>query len=292
MIRNFLYLDTEKVKSHSAQLFEGVTEYVSKSSGNSKEELMEQKGPVGSGRLLGDILRKEGSSTEYKFLDDFAYSLFEDKIREENLLRTINPNENFENLLGHYVEVEGRLGINETSEVVRLLSGFNDFGEAMYRVTTHQEHEAKSLGKGRSDSEIKAGAKAAGFQMDRKYSEALAHLIEFGYLDLVEAYFDVDQTTVSAPLKRDSLRESTRVLLNKYSRLSQSNIKMVGIVTQVGDNAVLDHDKKDVKDAGNLKQAMRILGVHQKSLEDTFIGQSTNDIIVDPLAIYSTILTS
>lgn len=57
MIKNFIYLDEEKMYSLSSQLFEGVTEYVLNESLSGKVESEEQKGSVGSGRILGDILR-------------------------------------------------------------------------------------------------------------------------------------------------------------------------------------------------------------------------------------------
>ncbi len=78
-IKSFLYLDYEKLKSHSSQIFEGVTEYVSKNESEIIESVEQQKGPVGSGLILGNILRKDKTSAESRFLEDYAYSLFEEK---------------------------------------------------------------------------------------------------------------------------------------------------------------------------------------------------------------------
>ena len=63
MIRNFLYLDSQKLRSISSQLFEGFSERVIKRSHESKSEQETQKGPVASGRFLADILTVESSSS-------------------------------------------------------------------------------------------------------------------------------------------------------------------------------------------------------------------------------------
>jgi len=71
MIKNFVYLDVEKLHSLSSQVFEGVTEYVLNESSTESENSESQKGLVGSGRVLGDILRQSEKTSERKFLNDF-----------------------------------------------------------------------------------------------------------------------------------------------------------------------------------------------------------------------------
>ncbi|HSH24742.1 MAG TPA: hypothetical protein VLA13_04310, partial [Massilibacterium sp.] len=84
MIKNFIYLDEEKMYSLSSQLFEGVTEYVLNESASERDETEEQKGPVGSGRVLGDILRNSERNTEKKFLNDYSYTIFEKKLLDDD----------------------------------------------------------------------------------------------------------------------------------------------------------------------------------------------------------------
>lgn len=77
MIKNFIYLDEDKMYSLSSQIFEGVTEYILDEKSTESEETESQKGPLASGRILSDILKRVGRTTEKKFLNDFSYSLFE-----------------------------------------------------------------------------------------------------------------------------------------------------------------------------------------------------------------------
>lgn len=57
MIKNIIYLDEAKMYSMSSQIFEGVTEYVLNEVSSTHEDTEEQKGPVGSGRVLADAER-------------------------------------------------------------------------------------------------------------------------------------------------------------------------------------------------------------------------------------------
>ena len=52
MIRNFVYLDSEKLRSLSSQLFEGVTDSVLKAEADETTAEESQKGPVGSGQVI------------------------------------------------------------------------------------------------------------------------------------------------------------------------------------------------------------------------------------------------
>ena len=57
MIKSFIYLDEQKMYSLSSQIFEGITEYVLSESGSENQNSESQKGPVGSGRVLADVIK-------------------------------------------------------------------------------------------------------------------------------------------------------------------------------------------------------------------------------------------
>jgi hypothetical protein len=64
MIKNFLYLDQEKMYSLSSQMFEGVTAHVLTESTSTNEDSKTQKGPVGSGLVLAEAIRSNIRNTE------------------------------------------------------------------------------------------------------------------------------------------------------------------------------------------------------------------------------------
>ena len=72
MIKNFVYLDEEKMYSLSSQIFEGITEYILSESTSESQKSESQKGDIGSGRILGDILKQADRQSEKKFLHDYS----------------------------------------------------------------------------------------------------------------------------------------------------------------------------------------------------------------------------
>lgn len=67
MIKNFIYLDEQKMYSLSSQIFEGITAFVLNESGNEGKDSESQKGPVGSGRTLANVIKSSSKSTEKNF---------------------------------------------------------------------------------------------------------------------------------------------------------------------------------------------------------------------------------
>ena len=90
MIKNFIYLDEEKMYSLSSQIFEGITEYVLNESGTSNQDSESQKGPVGSGKILADVIISTSKATEKKFFHDHSFTLFENHLMEQNRVLDIS----------------------------------------------------------------------------------------------------------------------------------------------------------------------------------------------------------
>lgn len=86
----FVYLDEYKMYSISSQLFEGLTEEIIQYQSKEDEKKEEQQGPLGSGRLLGDIISESNGRAERRFLFDYAYTIFESRILDENLVSCIS----------------------------------------------------------------------------------------------------------------------------------------------------------------------------------------------------------
>ncbi len=285
MIRNFLYSDSEKIRSISSQIFEGVSEHVIHSRETASEVTEEQKGPLGSGKLLGDIFSRTESSKELRFLEDYAYTILENKLTEDDLLQSfsadsieVQPSKNF-------VKIRARLNINDLEASAKTLSEFNELGEAFWRVTNEPMGWLPGV-KILSDGEVKKKAGESGLYLNKRVADSASHILKFGYGDLIEANMTVGTTIFSAPIKRKFLREDENMILHKYSRRSQVDFVMLGIVTQRGDN----NDQEDipnVAEAEGLKNAMRALALHLRTVERTYSAPSKNEVIIDPIAIYS-----
>lgn len=289
MIRNFIYLDAEKLRSLSSQLFEGVTEYVLNSESSEAEKRDQQKGPVASGQVLADIFRQGTSSAQLRFLEDHAYVLFETQLFSEDRVDDVKDDSASDvPVTKQFARITSKLTINDIKEVLRLVKNFNEFGEAMYRVANQTTIEQSNRGKGMSDADVRNAAKTAGMQINKKFADSVGTTLTFGYQDLLEAQMTVGQTLFSAPLKRQSLRESEQMLVQKFSRRSQCNFSLLGMVTQRGSAAPRQPATVAV-DLANLKEGMRAMVDHMRDLEAEFTGPMANEIVVDPIAIYMSV---
>jgi hypothetical protein len=285
MIRNFLYLDSQKLRSISSQIFEGFSEQVINGTRRVDQTEEQQKGPLASGKVLADIFATEQSSSQLKFLEDHAYVILENELINKELLEEFDHSCDSSSKKS-FVKVSGRLQINDLKATHGMLDNFNTFGEALWRVTNTAAApsvNAKSV----PDAEARKKAGEMGMQLNRRYAESAAMVIKFGYGDLLEASIVFENKLFSAPLKREFLRETENLILHKYSRYSQQEFIILGAVTQRGDFSQNDATAPDVGDASGMKEAMRTLALHLRTFEQIFAGPSSNETVIDPIAIYT-----
>jgi len=309
MIKNFIYLDEEKMYSLSSQLFEGVTEYVLNESVSEKGESEEQKGPVGSGRVLGDILRNSERNTVKKFLNDYSYTIFEKKLLDDGLV-FVTPNaeqaveENIENM--SFIKITSKATFNDINSINETLKNFNKIGKALAHVTNfkkisavkEQLEKAKQNTKDRNKksqlqtqfkslTNINKLATESGLQQDQGFLDDLALLLSYGFQDQLEVQMNLDNRIFSANLNRSFLRESEDLVIRKYSRQTEVALTLFGIVTQRQRDKLEELEENE--DFDSIKEALMNLVSHLSNLESTFTGRLSNEIIVDPIALYTEI---
>ena len=285
MIRNFLYMDSQKLRSISSQLFEGVTEQVVQHGGDSEKKETIQKGPMNSGRLVADIFAKESSSSELRFLEDHAFTLLENKLIELEAIDQFDESATSAAPTKNFVRITGTLSINDTAASSETFKNFNKIGEAQWRSTHENAQTPKPLG----ETEARKHAREIGLQMNQRWTESVSYLLEFGFGGLLEFHVQIGASLFSAPIKREFLRESERMMLHKYSRVTQMPFTIMGIVTQRHDSDASENPVPDVIDAGSIKTAMRTLSLHLRNLEQVYAGPTKGEIILDPIAVYSVI---
>ena len=289
MIRNFLYLDSQKLRSVSSQLFEGVTDYVLHNQQERTEVSEQQRGPIASGRVLGDIFSKEKSSSEMRFLEDYAYSIFEERMTElelieDSLLSSFSVNSN-----KAFFKVTESLQINDVAATIRLIENFNELGEALLRLSLMPTNGLTGGGAQMSDHEVKKLAANNGLRIDEKLLKSVRKIISFGLNEVLEASVVTHNHLFTAPLKREFLRETADMILYKFSRVTQLKFTLLGMVTQRGNIAEPQDQLSDVKDAEGVKMAMRTLSRHMRTVEQSFLGPLSTELVIDPIAIYATV---
>ncbi len=289
MIRNFLYLDFQKLRSISSQLFEGVADYVLHRQDERTEVTEQQKGSVASGRILGDIFAKEKSSSEMRFLEDHAYSIFEQRLAELDLIEDSTLPGFSVSTQKSFFKVTNNLQINDIADTIRLLENFNTFGEALVRAMSMSPVGKASGATSMSESDIKKLATSQGLQLDEKFIKSLRTIITFGMSEILEASVVSADHLFTSPLKREFLRESAEMILYKFSRVTQQKFTLLGTVTQRGGVIEAADQLPDVSEAEGVKMAMRTLSLHMRTVEQTFLGPLSNELVIDPIAIYTAI---
>jgi hypothetical protein len=309
MIKNFIYLDEEKMYSLSSQLFEGVTEYVLNESSSEKGESEEQKGPVGSGRILGDILKNSERNTEKKFLNDYSYTIFEKKLIDDEMVRVVSSDEGEDSQVGtdkSFIKITSKATFNDINTINNTLKNFNKIGKALAHITNFQEilavreqlEKAKQNTKDRNQksklqtqlksmTNINKLATESGLQQDQSFLDDLSLVLTYGFQDQLEVQMEFFESIFSANLNRSYLREPEELVIRKYSRKTEVEFTLFGIITQ-HQREKLD-ELEENEDYESIKEALMNLVSHLSNVEATFTGRLSNEIIIDPIALYTEI---
>jgi len=315
-IRSFIYLDNYKMYSISSQIFEGLTEYILKSENTNTKEKEEQKGPVFSGRVLADIIEKDTNYTEKKFLHDFSYNLFEEALQKDNRVLEINKS-NISTELDKipdysFIKITSNVVFNDLETMEKTISSFNRMGEALGFITLKAKYdelmkEAQVDLKNIKDRNQKSNAihtlknKASfkkvlideGLNLDDDYLKNMEYLIQYGYHRQFEVQMPLSNSDkvslFSAQLNRDNLKESENNIVKKYSRESEKEFTLFGIVTQKMTKEKKEEMFESLKinnEDPNLKEAMFNMIKQLSNLENTFVGKLDYEYVIDPIALY------
>lgn len=305
-IKSFIYLDNDKMYSISSQLFEGLTEYILQDSKKTATEDDQQKKQAFSGKLMREIYQLEKGSSEKRYFHDYAYSLFEKELSERKLLCTIDDSGDLGDMTDkQFVKVHGKAYFNDYRALKETFRQFNEIGSALGYIqcygpmgevlkqiddaakkTNDRNQKAKIKNtKSSVDNIFKNYLREQGLNVNDKFAENLAKLYDFGYKDMFAVHIPylVSNIVFASILNREFLKEKEESLIAKYSRRTEIEFTIVGLLTQCGgEKAQIDPDDPE----GSMKQASLNFTSIISNLEDTFNGRLGNEYIIDPIAIY------
>ncbi|RZK79779.1 MAG: hypothetical protein EOO85_02690 [Pedobacter sp.] len=319
-IKSFIYLDKEKMYSISSQLFEGLTEHIINSEKDIDTQNTTQHGKFNSGEIMADIIQKESGSTEKKFLHHHSYNLFEQKLIDENRILSIDSN-NVDSVLhkvegAGFVKLTNRAAFNDAKMVKDTLVNFNKLGLALTYLQVSEElaniddniKEALSKTRDRNQinkikqtgkrTDLTSLAKERGLFIDPKQTENLEVLFEFGFNDgfhvQVPFISDDEYLLFSAILDRRFLLESENSIISKYSRETEKEFTILGMMTQTIKTSIKPplYKKAYLESLGlepeepNMKEGVMNIVSSMTNLEATFSGKLDYEYIIDPIAIY------
>ena len=304
-IKSFIYLDDYKLYSLSSQMFQGFTEYIISGSTASTEEEERQKGAFASGKMMSDILKKEKSSTEKKYLHDYAFNLLESELTNRGILHTITTTDTTDTIQSKgIIKVTGRAVFNDYSSLQSTISRFNSIGESFgyfqlkEQIKTTNDlissslHSTKDRNQKAKVKEIKTRTRTVftdylqenGLHIADDDIKHMSNIMEYGFHGELEfRVFPQGQPfQFSAILNREYLRDSEEQFVSKYSRQTEYDFTIIGILTQSGNT----NESLAEQGLNGMKNACLNLADKLTVVENLFLGRIDNEFIVDPIAIY------
>lgn len=307
-IKSFIYLDDNKMYSLSSQVFEGITQYILKEDVSMHGEGQAQKGQLLSGQFMADMLFQRNAKSEMRYLHDFAYNLFETELVSRKLLFESVKETNITELKDKsFIKVKGKIIFEDYEKILYTLQHFNEIGRAIGELSMQNEiqslkESASEMKKQTNDREKKnkigqiekSTRKQVdrilieqGLMIDEKDKNNVLTVMNFGYHDYYEIRLSIDgcDTLYTAIINQDNLKETEQTLISKYSRLSEKEFTIVGIVTQCGNERAIVPSIE----GNEMKKATINLIEKIDGLEEQFNGRTDNECIIDPIAIYTEI---
>lgn len=304
-IKSFIYLDENKMFSISSQLFEGITQYILQEDTKAYEEQNEQEGSFFSGRFMADMMFQRAVKSEMKYLHDFAFNLFEKELISRGLLYEVKSTDDIASLRDKgFVKITGQILFSDYGKMRDTIEHFNELGRAFGEIqlggisqemdeAIKQNNQIKDREKkNKQNQAIKAVKsrideylKEAGLILSDQYIKNLSTIMQYGYRDNYEIRLNIPESELycTAIINHAYLKEPEQILVSRYSRLTEKQFTIIGILTQVGNNKT-----ELLQPTGNdMKNATQGLTTQIANIEEQFNGRCTNEFIVDPIAIFT-----
>lgn len=298
-LRDFIYLDVDRVKSILAQIDRGLLTDRSDSSSSSKS--VEGKTGLSIPTLFevggaGQYMTTD-QSTETRTLHDFVYNETEEKLIVLNRLMVVPDdftskailNEEFRAKLSpvEYVLVRGRVSLDDYAYMKMLLDNYNEIIRTVIEFSYDQTLNSasgnqKAIIRKQIESEI---SKAS---LDKSYVKKLRHLFDIFTGDrlaiTVAPFPDEPDIRIVGPLQHQLLRECLEDVRFKFGTQPGSNWTVFGQIAAI--------PRKEEQRSGfeftysnDLNRAINTLFDSIRVVEDQF-RITYPEIAITPIAIY------
>jgi len=204
-----------------------------------------------------------------------------------------------------FIKVKSVAVFNDMNIITKSIKNFNELGEALALATNYQNivelreqlekfadttkdrnQKAKIRQELKSLTNIKKLAKEQGLRMDPKFLENLSFLLKYGFQDQFEVQLPIKNYVFTGNLKRECIKEDEQLLVRKYSRHAEKEFVMFGTIAQCKKVHIDLDEEEEGKDYQNIKEALMALVEKLSIVESTFTGRLSNEIIIDPIAVY------
>lgn len=288
-IREFLYLDVERVKSAIAQLDQGLaesfTEIVESQKGG---EVGGRAGFLGFGSIeaTGSYLTTDNRSVSATF-HDFAYTYMESKLLSADQVAVVEQDTPWPFVSGQFVLIQGEMSLDDYGYLISMASGMPDILRLMAKIGALEDW-LKMTSKQRRDFPRTVATAAEKENSPDWYFDAIAELLRTFYGEHLYITTRVgsrtDKRKVQGPLLREWLRDTPEILRHKYgSRLSGEWCVLGQIASSTFDHGTNVHEVNHNPEV--LDDSVDIVLDTLRELRNALEG-TTPKVTMTPIAIY------
>ncbi|HHX8572456.1 TPA: DUF6414 family protein [Vibrio alginolyticus] len=302
MIKNFLYLNEPKLYSFSSQLFEGITEYVLNEEQLQTTDEESQSGKVHSGRVIADVIKETSTSTTKKFLHDHSFNLFEKELEDSHCLLDVSIEKlTFDDICQtdkSFIRIRAKGKFVDMTEIQTLFSNYAKIGEAIAVLPLTEQFQTLEVLKAQNNKSKETRELQS--QLDKLIRERTVEMTSglppraiAGFETIIGSFGDdivrfqqqVNDVIFSTCLTHDYLREPLKNIYRKYSRKTAKEFTVLGFISHA--DGTQDPDVKEIPEGENMLRHMIGLAENMYELEQTFGKKGDNEIIIEPIAIYT-----
>lgn len=273
-LRNFIFIDKNKMYSFYSQIFEGVAESLVKSVFYSNEDKNM------TGKKLEETLIEASVKVQNVVLFDHIYNSLEAKMLPNILV--IDDKTTREDIKpSSIIKVSGYVTIEDYEHLSYLMGNFNDIGLA---IANMQMQSKDNLNK-QSNNSIEKYAKENGLTLDKKFTASIVKIIENFHGDSMEIVIENEESALDigfkALLDPKYLRVSPNELRILYGHKPCMKWTMVGEVTDIS--------YLSERHQGKSKNAFSELFMHLNDVDHSFsksTEESCDMIRISPIAVY------
>lgn len=269
-IRNFIYLDNDKLNSLYSQVFEGVAEAIIESYFGATQNIEEQKS---IGKTLEEKVGEISGTSTNRVLHDYMYNKFEEKI-DDKIVKCGNGIDVSPNSL---IKVTGKTRIEDYERLKVYLDEFNNLGLAIAYLQKEDGVSRKNL---------VALAKESGLQQDKKLLGALKQFLNLFENEGYEVIVNLEEKEYRGIISKKYLRLSPDMIRMLYGNNPCMEWTLVGQVTRIYPENVVESPQEEHNDS-SMKGSLSEMFASLDEVEKVFFAYDRQQVYhVLPIAIY------
>lgn len=286
-IRDFIYMDKDRLYSLYSQIFEGVIEAVVDSYSNGVQNNETVKS-IKKGSSLESQVAEASTKTENKVLYDHMYNLLEKKLSD--VIFCINDSDtiSIENLKNKtIIKVTGKTSIQDYERLKKYMEKFNELGKiiAYSNYSSLPKNEQKA-------TNVNALAKSLGLTQDTTLLNNIKTMTEFfndGGYDIMISAENSNEILYRGIINKEHLRVEPNMLRTLYGDEPPMEWTMVGQITYIPCNEERKNDSnaEDNKEMSISDSYQNMFNSYRAVEKIFFEGKEKIRIHIAPIAIYT-----